>query len=263
MNLILGRSATSAGAGHESAQAPAGVQGPSDRLGHRPRGLPAQRPDVCCCSRRDLGQPGLVNVLPFRSSTAARWYHDRQEDLRARGVSAFEAFAYVASFGLLLAFMAGSPSSTYSDQRPVAMRGFDLESRRKSRRGRRRRRRRRGGHPIVVQSIDEHDTADADATAIQVARLAHAAASWCGSPSTPSGRGSRSEIVRKVRAWARPCRSSATSITTATSAARLPETARPPKYRINPGSRVGAITTITSKRSSGSPSRTTSRSGSG
>ena len=30
------------------------------------------------------------------------------------------------------------------------------------------------GHPVVVQSMTNTDTADADATAIQVARLAHA-----------------------------------------------------------------------------------------
>ena len=31
-----------------------------------------------------------------------------------------------------------------------------------------------GAHPVVVQSMTNTDTADADATAIQVARLAHA-----------------------------------------------------------------------------------------
>ena len=49
------------------------------------------------------------------------------------------------------------------------------------------------GHPIVVQSMTNTDTADADATAIQVARLAHA------------GLGARPRHGQQRRGRARPC----------------------------------------------------------
>jgi (E)-4-hydroxy-3-methylbut-2-enyl-diphosphate synthase len=94
------------------------------------------------------------------------------------------------------------------------------------------------GHPIVVQSMTNTDTADADATAIQVAGWRMPARSWSGSRSTPRPPPPpcRRSCAR-FGASARPSRSSATSTTTAISCcAKFPETARAlAKYRINPG----------------------------
>ncbi|MGD0861505.1 MAG: flavodoxin-dependent (E)-4-hydroxy-3-methylbut-2-enyl-diphosphate synthase [Candidatus Limnocylindrales bacterium] len=57
-----------------------------------------------------------------------------------------------------------------------------------------------GGHPIVVQSMTNTDTADADATAIQVARLAHAGSELVRiTVNTAAAAAAVPEIVRKVR----------------------------------------------------------------
>ncbi|MDO8484747.1 MAG: flavodoxin-dependent (E)-4-hydroxy-3-methylbut-2-enyl-diphosphate synthase [Candidatus Limnocylindrales bacterium] len=55
-------------------------------------------------------------------------------------------------------------------------------------------------HPIVVQSMTNTDTADADATAIQVARLAHAGSQFVRvTVNTEEAAGAVPEMVRKVR----------------------------------------------------------------
>jgi (E)-4-hydroxy-3-methylbut-2-enyl-diphosphate synthase len=57
-----------------------------------------------------------------------------------------------------------------------------------------------GGHPIVVQSMTNTDTADADATAIQVARLAHAGSELVRiTVNNEVAAAAVPEIVRKVR----------------------------------------------------------------
>ena len=57
-----------------------------------------------------------------------------------------------------------------------------------------------GGHPIVVQSMTNTDTADADATAIQVARLAHAGSELVRiTVNNEAAAAAVPEIVRKVR----------------------------------------------------------------
>jgi (E)-4-hydroxy-3-methylbut-2-enyl-diphosphate synthase len=57
-----------------------------------------------------------------------------------------------------------------------------------------------GGHPIVVQSMTNTDTADADATAIQVARLAHAGSELVRvTVNTEEAAAAVPEMVRKVR----------------------------------------------------------------
>jgi (E)-4-hydroxy-3-methylbut-2-enyl-diphosphate synthase len=57
-----------------------------------------------------------------------------------------------------------------------------------------------GGHPIVVQSMTNTDTADADATAIQVAQLAHAGSELVRiTVNTEAAAATVPEIVRKVR----------------------------------------------------------------
>jgi (E)-4-hydroxy-3-methylbut-2-enyl-diphosphate synthase len=57
-----------------------------------------------------------------------------------------------------------------------------------------------GGHPIVVQSMTNTDTADADATALQVARLAHAGSELVRiTVNTEAAAAAVPEIIRKVR----------------------------------------------------------------
>jgi (E)-4-hydroxy-3-methylbut-2-enyl-diphosphate synthase len=57
-----------------------------------------------------------------------------------------------------------------------------------------------GGHPIVVQSMTNTDTADADATAIQVAQLAHAGSELVRiTVNTEAAAAAVPEILRKVR----------------------------------------------------------------
>src|SRR5215212_11533237 len=57
-----------------------------------------------------------------------------------------------------------------------------------------------GAHPVVVQSMTNTDTADADGTAIQVARLAHAGSELVRvTVNTPAAAAAVPEIVRKVR----------------------------------------------------------------
>jgi (E)-4-hydroxy-3-methylbut-2-enyl-diphosphate synthase len=57
-----------------------------------------------------------------------------------------------------------------------------------------------GGHPIVVQSMTNTDTADADATAIQIARLAHAGSELVRiTVNTEAAAAAVPEIERKVR----------------------------------------------------------------
>jgi (E)-4-hydroxy-3-methylbut-2-enyl-diphosphate synthase len=55
-------------------------------------------------------------------------------------------------------------------------------------------------HPVVVQSMTNTDTADADATAIQVARLAHAGSQLVRvTVNTDEAAAAVPEMVRKVR----------------------------------------------------------------
>jgi (E)-4-hydroxy-3-methylbut-2-enyl-diphosphate synthase len=87
------------------------------------------------------------------------------------------------------------------------MGGFDLESRRLAFASRRRSVGVDvggivvgGGHPIVVQSMTNTDTADVDATAIQVARLAHAGSELVRiTVNNEAAAAAVPEIVRKVR----------------------------------------------------------------
>jgi (E)-4-hydroxy-3-methylbut-2-enyl-diphosphate synthase len=95
-----------------------------------------------------------------------------------------------------------------------------------------------GGHPIVVQSMTNTDTADADATAIQVARLAHAGSELVRvTVNTDAAAAAVPEIVRKIRGLG-------VSVPIIGDfhynghklLADYPETARTlAKYRINPG----------------------------
>ncbi len=95
-----------------------------------------------------------------------------------------------------------------------------------------------GGRPIVVQSMTNTDTADADATAIQVARLAHAGSELVRvTVNTEAAAAAVPEIVRKVRGLG-----AAVPIVGDFHynghklLADYPETARSlDKYRINPG----------------------------
>ena len=55
-------------------------------------------------------------------------------------------------------------------------------------------------HPVVVQSMTNTDTADADATAIQVARLAHAGSELVRvTVNTDAAAAAVPEMVRKLR----------------------------------------------------------------
>ena len=122
-------------------------------------------------------------------------------------------------------------------------------------------------HPVVVQSMTNTDTADADGTAIQVARLAHAGSQLVRDHG--QHRGGRGGGPRDGPQGPRPGRRRADH-------RRLP-LQRPPAARRSTRRRrrrspsTGSTratsgrsaTTSTSRRSSGSPSRTTSRSGSG
>ena len=57
-----------------------------------------------------------------------------------------------------------------------------------------------GGHPIVVQSMTNTDTADVDATALQVAQLAHAGSELVRiTVNNEAAAAAVPEIVRKVR----------------------------------------------------------------
>jgi (E)-4-hydroxy-3-methylbut-2-enyl-diphosphate synthase len=95
-----------------------------------------------------------------------------------------------------------------------------------------------GGSPIVVQSMTNTDTADADATALQVARLAHAGSELVRiTVNTEAAAAAVPEIVRKVRGLG-------ASVPIVGDfhynghklLAEYPETARAlAKYRINPG----------------------------
>jgi (E)-4-hydroxy-3-methylbut-2-enyl-diphosphate synthase len=95
-----------------------------------------------------------------------------------------------------------------------------------------------GGHPIVVQSMTNTDTADADATAIQVARLAHAGSELVRiTVNTEAAAAAVPEIVRKVRGLgvAVPIVGDF-HYNGHKLLAGCPETARAlAKYRINPG----------------------------
>jgi (E)-4-hydroxy-3-methylbut-2-enyl-diphosphate synthase len=95
-----------------------------------------------------------------------------------------------------------------------------------------------GGHPIVVQSMTNTDTADSDATAIQVARLAHAGSELVRiTVNTEAAAAAVPDIERKVRGLgvAVPIvgdfHYNGHKLLT-----EYPETARAlAKYRINPG----------------------------
>jgi (E)-4-hydroxy-3-methylbut-2-enyl-diphosphate synthase len=94
------------------------------------------------------------------------------------------------------------------------------------------------GHPIVVQSMTNTDTADADATAIQVARLAHAGSELVRiTVNNEAAAAAVPEIVRKVRGLGAAVpivgdfHYNGHKLLT-----DYPETARAlAKYRINPG----------------------------
>jgi len=123
-----------------------------------------------------------------------------------------------------------------------------------------------GGHPIVVQSMTNTDTADADATALQVARLAHCRLGAGPDHGQYRGRAAAvPEIVRKVRGLG-----AAVPIvgdfhynghkllsTTRRRPGPSPSTASTPAT-----SGRAVITTTTSRPSSGWRSRMASRSGS-
>jgi len=90
------------------AQAPAGVQGPvgiASDIGHvvsQPNALMVMLLFAAVIS----ANLALVNVLPFPVLDGGKMVIMIVKRIfGARGVSAFEAFAYVASFGLLMAFM--------------------------------------------------------------------------------------------------------------------------------------------------------------
>ena len=95
-----------------------------------------------------------------------------------------------------------------------------------------------GGHPIVVQSMTNTDTADADATALQVAQLAHAGSELVRiTVNTEAAAAAVPEIVRKVRDLGQTVpivgdfHYNGHQLLT-----KFPETARAlSKYRINPG----------------------------
>ena len=95
-----------------------------------------------------------------------------------------------------------------------------------------------GGHRIVVQSMTNTDTADADATAIQVARLAHAGSELVRiTVNNEAAAAAVPEIIRKVRGLGADVpivgdfHYNGHQLLT-----RFPETARAlAKYRINPG----------------------------
>jgi (E)-4-hydroxy-3-methylbut-2-enyl-diphosphate synthase len=95
-----------------------------------------------------------------------------------------------------------------------------------------------GGHPIVVQSMTNTDTADADATALQVARLAHAGSELVRiTVNTEAATAAVPEIVRKVHGLgvAVPIVGDF-HYNGHKLLAEYPETARAlAKYRINPG----------------------------
>ena len=122
-------------------------------------------------------------------------------------------------------------------------------------------------HPVVVQSMTNTDTADADATAIQVARLAHAGSQLVRvTVNTEEAAAAVPEMVRKV---ARPRRRRADHRRLPLQRPQAPGRVSrrwPPPSRSTGSTRATSApsaTTSTSRRSSRSPSTTTSRSGSG
>ena len=119
--------------------------------------------------------------------------------------------------------------------------------------------------PIVVQSMTNTDTVDADATAIQVARLAHAGSELVRvTVNTEEAAAAVPEMVRKVRGLGVDVpiigdfhyNGHKLLVEYPEMAALLA------KYRINPGNVVRSATTSTSRRSSRSRSTTGNRSGS-
>ena len=86
-------------------------------------------------------------------------------------------------------------------------------------------------HPIVVQSMTNTDTADANATAIQVAQLAHAGSELVRvTVNTEAAAAAVPEIVAQApRTSASACRSSATSTTTGTLLRRATRRAAAPR----------------------------------
>ena len=106
-------------------------------------------------------------------------------------------------------------------------------------------------HPVVVQSMTNTDTADPDATAIQVARLAHAGSQLVRvTVNTDEAAAAVPEMVAQApRTSASTCRSSATSTTTATSCwstiRRWPR--RSPSTGSTPATSARSATTSTSQ----------------
>ena len=108
-------------------------------------------------------------------------------------------------------------------------------------------------HPVVVQSMTNTDTADADSTAIQVARLAHAGSQLVRvTVNTDEAAAAVPEMVRGSAGSASTSRSSATSTTTGTSCSWTTRRWRPPSTSTGSTRATSApsTTTSTSRRSS-------------
>ena len=123
-----------------------------------------------------------------------------------------------------------------------------------------------GGRPIVVQSMTNTDTADADATAIQVAQLAHAGSELVRiTVNNEAAAAAVPVIVQKVRGLGADVPIVGDFHYNGHKLLiEFPEAARAlDKYRINPGNVGSAATTmITSRRSCAWRSRTGSLFGS-
>ena len=223
----------------------------------------------CCCWRAILSANlALVNILPFPPLDGGKVaIMIVKRVFGKRGVGALEIATNVIGFGLLMAFIGWISYFDIIQGRPVAMGGAGL---------------RRaatlaavdvggvvvgGGHPIVVQSMTNTDTADADATA-HPGRAAGPCRLGAG-PDHGQHRGGRRRGSGDRAQGPRPGRRGADR-------RRLP-LQRPQAAGRLPGDGAGrststastpatwaraATTTITSRRSSGSRSRTASRSGS-
>ena len=120
-------------------------------------------------------------------------------------------------------------------------------------------------HPVVVQSMTNTDTADADGTAIQVARLAHAGSQLVRvTVNTEEAAAAVPEMVRKVRGLGVDVPIIGDFHYNGHKLlVEYPEMARcSPSTGSTRATSGRSATTSTSRRSSGSPSTTASRSGS-
>ena len=84
------------------------------------------------------------------------------------------------------------------------------------------------GHPVVVQSMTNTDTADVEARSRRWRCSPRRAASWCGYGKQRRGRQAVPRIVERLDEWAAPFPSSGTSTTTATSCSPSIPNARGP-----------------------------------